>query len=139
MSGRRFSEEQWRAWISEQKSSGLSVSAFCRRIGVSQNSFYRRRRLLGAEETVPSPFVAVSLAAQPSVIIELPCGAVMRVPTDESSLHQVLSILWEFAPLPADEVATIAASVARYDPAPEDIVLHHSAPPDDQAQPSAVM
>ncbi len=47
---RTYSARQWAEWIEQQKKSGLSVAAFCERIGVSQNAFYWRRRKL-AEQT----------------------------------------------------------------------------------------
>ena len=41
---RREREAYWRGRIKEQAGSGLSVSGFCRREGISPNSFYGWRR-----------------------------------------------------------------------------------------------
>jgi putative transposase len=45
----RRSRAQWQALLARAASSGLSVSAFCRREGISSASFYQwRKRLAGA-------------------------------------------------------------------------------------------
>jgi transposase len=44
--GRVFREAFWREKIWEQAGSGLNVSAYCRREGLSANSFYGWRRAL---------------------------------------------------------------------------------------------
>lgn len=86
-----------------------TVAEFCRREGVAQPTFYqwrKRLRLAGepatggaakglpgarvADEAKPrrAPFVELSLAAPAAVEIELPNGAVVRVPADrEGSLR----------------------------------------------------
>ncbi len=48
MGRRRYSAEQWSAWIDEQRDSGLTIAAFCGVIGVSENSFYVWRLSGGA-------------------------------------------------------------------------------------------
>ena len=45
-------DQQWIAMIKEQKSSGLSISAWCRQKGISENCFYyrqqKRRKRIGS-------------------------------------------------------------------------------------------
>lgn len=106
--GRGYPAEQWADWIAEQARSGLTISAFCDSIGVSENSFYVRRRKLRAREgelTTASAARLVELkvvdavagqrVASDSVEIDLPCGAVMRVPGNERLLEAVLGVLLE--------------------------------------------
>jgi hypothetical protein len=55
-------------------------------------------------------FVPLTVLASPAVEIDLPCGAVVRVPNDDRSLRRVLGILLE-----ADqrtEVSAVAAAAA---------------------------
>lgn len=47
--GVRRSRQQWRALIERFGASGLSVQAFCRRESISDVSFYRWRKALGAQ------------------------------------------------------------------------------------------
>ena len=73
----RGKESYWRGLIAAQGASGLSVSAFCRREGISPSSFYRWRRILagldgavesrrGESELDPEDvFVPVSVAGRP--------------------------------------------------------------------------
>ena len=66
---------------------------FCRQHDVSPASFYQWRKKLG--KLAPAqPFVPVSVIEGAGVSVELPCGAVVRVPTgDDRSLSQVISLL----------------------------------------------
>ena len=87
-----------------------TVAEFCRREGVTQPTFYqwrKRLRLAGepategaakglpgapvADEAKPgrAPFVELSLAARAAVEIELPNGAVVRVPADREEALRV--------------------------------------------------
>ncbi len=105
---RGYGAEQWADWIAEQARSGLTIAAFCDSIGVSENSFYVWRRKLGTgstafesgssaclvELTVVDPG-AGSHAMSGGVEIDLPCGAVVRVPGDAGLLGQVLGVLLE--------------------------------------------
>lgn len=95
MSRRGYSREQRLAWLEEQASSGLSVSAFCQRIGVSENSFYRWRRILGDQpEPAAATFLPVSVVDRAGIEIDLPCGAMVRIPSGcHDSMEQVLKIL----------------------------------------------
>jgi transposase-like protein len=47
--GRGYPVEQWLEWIEQQKSSGLSITEFCRSIGISHNALYLRRKKLGGQ------------------------------------------------------------------------------------------
>jgi transposase-like protein len=100
MTQRRHGGAQWLAWLREQPESGLSVSAFCRKKGISENSFYVWRRKLANELALtqtPSSFVGLTLIDQVPVSIELPGGARIQV-TDESSLRTILRLLVELSP-----------------------------------------
>ena len=95
---KRHSAEQWKQWISEQQKSALSVRDFCDWVGISQNAFYVWRRKLAIQplhqpDSVRSLFVPLKVISNPVIEVDLPCGAVVRVPNDEPSLQRVLSIL----------------------------------------------
>ena len=86
----RHSAEQWEQWISEQQKSALSVRDFCDRVGVSQNAFYVWRRKLATQslqqpDSVRSLFVPLRVISNPVIEVDLPCGAVVRLPTDRPS------------------------------------------------------
>ena len=96
------SAERWRGLLRQQAGSGLSVAEFCRRQGVSPPSFYQWRKRLraesaGAEVASAGSFLPLSVlgaGAVTAVEIELPCGAVVRVPqSEEQALKRVLSLL----------------------------------------------
>lgn len=126
MGRRRHSAEQWAVWIDEQRESGQTIAAFCDLIGVSENSFYVWRRKLRAEGRVTSGRVTSLSKASPSesfvslsivesggtghrIEIELPCGAVVRVPGDEPLIRQTLEVLLEFGAT-ADPATSIQSS-----------------------------
>jgi len=139
---KHYPAEQWAVWVGEQRDSELSVAEFCEWIGVSLNSFYRWRQRLAAagrllagdglakKQQVTSDesqrslapkalmsseprFVPLTVLTSPAVEIDLPCGAVVRVPNDDRSLRRVLGILLEADP--HTEVSAVAtASVARH-------------------------
>lgn len=109
---RRYSREQWLSWITEQRSSEMTVSVFCEAIGVGENSFYRWKAKFIAEsekakqatraQTTPaqmtssqaSPgFVPLSVVDSAQIEIDLPCGAVVRVPQDDDAVRCVLQVL----------------------------------------------
>lgn len=108
MGRRRYSAEQWSAWIDEQRDSGLTIAAFCGVIGVSENSFYVWRRKLRSGRSATSlskaspsqSFIPLSIVesggAGDRIEVELPCGAVVRVPGDEPLIRQTLEVLLEF-------------------------------------------
>ena len=103
MGGRRYSREQWQAWVLEQAESSLSISEFCRDVDVSEASFYNWRRKLAGEAKAgrtadlksSSPFVPVSIRESAEVEITLPCGATLRVPHHGPALGDVLRALFE--------------------------------------------
>ncbi len=95
MQRRRYSREQWEAWFSEHRESGLTITEFWQRQDIPQKSFYLWRKKLSKEvaEEQAFPFVPVSVAPTTSIEIDLPCGATVRVPTESSAVHCVLSTL----------------------------------------------
>jgi transposase-like protein len=100
--------ELWRSRIRTWRASGLSVAAYCRRIGVSQPSLYQWRRKLesavegdrhsGANRARPSPaefsFLPVQVVGLGNAPLEivLPNGVVVRVPPgyDRALLRDVV-------------------------------------------------
>lgn len=94
--------EQWLAWVAEQAESGLSVQQFCSERQISVPSFYSwRRKALGKTASSDVTFVPVSIARESSQVeIELPCGAVVRVPQAEAAMRQVLRVLLELGRKP---------------------------------------
>ena len=112
---KHYSAEQWAAWVGEQRESELNVVEFCEWIGVSPNSFYRWRQKLTAKgrpltrkghvpqslpampgTVSPGPqLVPLTVLTSPVVEIDLPCGAVVRVPNEDRSLRRVLGIMLE--------------------------------------------
>jgi hypothetical protein len=77
-------------------------------IGVSENSFYVWRRKLRSGRSATSlskaspseSFIPLSIVesggAGDRIEVELPCGAVVRVPGDEPLIRQTLEVLLEF-------------------------------------------
>ena len=96
MSTRRVSADQWRRLIEQHERSGLTVTAFCERAGVSAASFYGWRRKLRDEVT----FAEVTLSTQaPSdgggIELRLPgrrC-VVVRPGFDRRTLLDLLDVL----------------------------------------------
>ena len=101
--------EKWRERVQRQARSGLSIAAFCHREGISQPSFYQWRKRLATEpRPAESPwFVPVQVAeaarAAEGVEIELPGGALVRLPA-EADLELVCAAIqaavragWEVA------------------------------------------
>ena len=78
----------WRERVKRQRNSGLSIAEFCRREEVSQASFYlwrKRLRQSNSAATNEPLFLPVEMplvAASTEVEIELPGGAVVRLPAD---------------------------------------------------------
>lgn len=88
-------ERIWRERLKRYRRCGLTVAAFCEREGVSTASFYAWKRRLGGRSSSGQPrsdeapeepplFVPVSVkpTASTDVRIELPGGAVVRLPAD---------------------------------------------------------
>lgn len=79
MSQALFSQAEWRAVFRRQRSSGLSVLAFCRQERIPSSSFFNWRRKL---QRVPG-FAEVKLAAEPesasAIELQLAGGRTLRV------------------------------------------------------------
>lgn len=106
--GRGYSVEQWERWIDEQQASGVSITAFCESIGVSQNAFYVRRRQLAQQpHRAAAGFVSLTLAPTDNaaenraaevravIEVELPGGAVVRV-NEAHVVRDVVAALLEY-------------------------------------------
>src|SRR6266699_1766077 len=91
-------EQQWRRWIARWQASGLSVTAFCARHGLSPSNFYAWRSTLQRRATPPTPFVPVQLVADatPASALEvvLADGRVVRVASgfDAATLRRLLAV-----------------------------------------------
>ena len=96
-------ERHWRRWISQWRTSGLSVRAFCAQHGLADASFYRWRRVLERRATEHPAFVPVQIVAdvrpQQSSALELVLadGRAVRVAPgfDEATLRRLLAVLQE--------------------------------------------
>ena len=97
-------ERQWRRWIEEQQTGGLSVRAFCSRRGLAEHNFYQWRKLLAERDGEARPtsptnlFVPVEVAgvvADSRIEIVLVGGQRVTVPTgfDVATLAQVVAVL----------------------------------------------
>src|SRR5262245_41728520 len=82
-------EQFWRDTITAWKASGQSVRAFCAARGLSEATFYARRRELAdrmrpttsdTPSRPPPPFAAVRVLPDPTLEVVLPTGLVLRVP-----------------------------------------------------------
>ena len=94
MTNKRRSSQQWRELLESHLASELSVAEFCRREELSEASFYQWRKRLAAEKQSSELFAPLSVASSAVVEIELPGGAVLRVPPgDERSLRCVVDLL----------------------------------------------
>lgn len=87
----RRRREDWAELVREQETSGLSVSEFCRRKKLTENSFYRWRRVLAEDEG--ASFVPLQVVDSRTVDIRLPCGATVNVSADRESLQEVFAAL----------------------------------------------
>jgi hypothetical protein len=88
--------DRWRKIIQQQQTSGLPVTAFCRRAGVPQSSFFAWRRKLREEAS----FAEVKLSSEPVALIagielQLPGGrcVVVRPGFDRQTLLDLLHVL----------------------------------------------
>jgi hypothetical protein len=86
--------------ILEQKTSGLSISAFCRKRDVSQASFFNWRRRLTQRNDTAQKFIPVHLDAPTTATrsgceVVLPDGCRIIVPTgcDANWLCEILEAL----------------------------------------------
>ncbi|MEQ8784650.1 MAG: transposase [Pirellulaceae bacterium] len=99
---RPSASERWRELLRRQAESGWSVAEFCRRRDVSEASFYQWRKRLRADplsaaatgRSSPGPFLPLAVVGAAGVEIELPCGAMVRIPLgDQRTLEQVITLL----------------------------------------------
>ena len=104
-----FTEKEifWMGKVEEQVRSGLTISAFCRREGISANSFFRWRRVLsergqaGASMPCSAPkglFAPVSVVSPDDVApieLSLSSGHMLRVRPgfDSDTLVRLLALL----------------------------------------------
>jgi transposase len=94
-------ERQWRRWISQWQTSGLSVRAFCARHGLCTASFYNWRRVLERRATERPAFVPVHLVADTpapqatALELVLGDGRALRVAPgfDATTLRRLLAVL----------------------------------------------
>jgi hypothetical protein len=102
---RNTSREQfWRDTIATWKTSGRSVRAFCAARGLSEATFYARRREL-ADRVQPTTsdtpsgsrptFAAIRVVPEPTVEVVLPAGLVLRVPVwvDPAAVARLVAAL----------------------------------------------
>lgn len=80
---------EWLKRISEQRASGESIAAYCRRSGISKSSFEYWRAKLDREN---GRFVTVTPVETKEVTIELKNGVMVRIP-DLELLPSVLKVL----------------------------------------------
>lgn len=99
-------ERHWRQHIRDWQDSGLSVSAFCARRGLSQQSFYAWRRELQRRDSEKALFVPIRLrnddpaaATGERLEVLLAGGRRIRVAAgfDAATLRQLLAVLEEGA------------------------------------------
>ena len=94
-------ERQWRRWISQWQTSGLSVRDFCARHGLATASFYNWRRVLERRAMERPAFVPVQVVADTpppqagALELVLPNGRTVRVTPgfDAVTLRQLLAVL----------------------------------------------
>jgi len=94
------SEKKWQELIRQQQQSKLSVSAFCRQHGFSDQAFYNWRKRLAADEPVrfalvdANPEGADRFAGLELILVS---GDRLRIApgTDAATLRAVLNVLRE--------------------------------------------
>jgi hypothetical protein len=97
-------EARWRAVVEEQRTSGLTVTAFCSTRGIAASSFFAwRRRLASPASSMPTPtFLEVSTneprpEPSPSIELELRDNGrrvlILRRDFDPTLLRDVLAAL----------------------------------------------
>jgi transposase len=93
---------KWAALIGQQQQSGLSVSAFCREHGFSDQTFYNWRKRLAGSKPVRFALVAADATVaggQLPIELFLVSGERLRIApgTDAATLRTVLDVLRERA------------------------------------------
>jgi putative transposase len=94
--------EKWAELIRQQQQSGVSVTAFCRERGFSDQTFYNWRKRLAGSEPVRFALVAADAtvaAEQLPIELLLVSGDRLRIApgTDAATLRTVLNVLRERA------------------------------------------
>ena len=94
---RRFSRDQWRSWLDEQATSGLSISAFWLQRDVPENSFYYWRKKFAGEPhqaaKASSAFVPVSVVSPSDFEVRFPHGVSMKIPWDAEAVRLIVDTL----------------------------------------------
>jgi transposase-like protein len=95
-------ERKWAELIRQQQQSGVSVSAFCRGRGFSDQTFYNWRKRLSGREPVRFALVTASetaVAGQAPIELVLVSGDRLRIApgADAATLRTVLNVLRERA------------------------------------------
>ena len=96
MSAREVTADHWRRVVQQQQNSGLPVTAFCRRAGVPQSSFFAWRRRLRDEATFAEVRLSGESVAQVGGIeLHLPGERriVVRPGFDRRTLLELLAAL----------------------------------------------
>jgi transposase-like protein len=94
------SEKKWQELIRQQQQSKLSVSAFCRQHGFSDQAFYNWRKRLAADEPVRFALVEANASGTDRLApleLILASGDRLRIApgTDAATLRAVLNVLRE--------------------------------------------
>ena len=93
--------KKWSELIRQQQESGLSVTAFCRGHGFSDQTFYNWRKRLAGSEPVRFALVEAATVAAEQLPLELllVSGDRLRIApgTDATTLRTVLNVLRERA------------------------------------------
>ncbi|MCD0458153.1 IS66 family insertion sequence element accessory protein TnpA [Roseiconus lacunae] len=87
---------QWRERLRRFEQSSLTIAKFCELEGCSTASFYQgRRRLQDRERSETPEFVPVEIdsgdleiGVDPAILIDLPGGAIVRVPSGATAAQQ---------------------------------------------------
>jgi transposase-like protein len=95
-------DKRWQELIRQQKQSKLSVTAFCREHGVSDQSFYNWRKRLSGGESVRFALVEAGAPVtndKTRIELILTGGDRLRIPPgiDAATLRTVVSVLRERA------------------------------------------
>jgi hypothetical protein len=96
-------EQFWRETIAAWQQSGQSIRAFCAARGVSEATFFARRRELAGQQPpdrtvsqAPAPhFVPVKVVPHSTVEVVLPSGLIVRVPVaaDPAAVARLVAAL----------------------------------------------
>lgn len=90
--------QKWREWVERQRSSGLSVPAFCARHGIAAPSLYAWRRRLAAAPVFVEAEVVGASGPPPAGVVEVRLRGgrrllVRRERFDRELLAEVVAVL----------------------------------------------